>query len=74
MTAFGRQGFATAEDAIADARAEMSVTEEMPFAVMRRGENYGWCFPMDYARRVSESNAVEIVSEEKLLPKGVSMT
>lgn len=73
--AFGRQGFGDREAAIADARSEIAVTAEMPFAVMHKDGNYAWLFPLDYARRVSASNGVEIVSVEKLLPPSeVSMT
>lgn len=64
----GRQGFKDAESAISDARSEIRVSAPVPFAVMRKGDNYGWLMPVPYARRVAEANDVEIVSVEELKP------
>lgn len=72
MKPFGIQGFSNADEAKASARAEISVTERMQFAVMRKGNNYGWLFPLDYAKRISASNDVEIVEVADLIPHAAS--
>ena len=64
MEPLGRQGFANAEAAKADANSCLS---GVPFAVLKRANSFGesdeyaWCAPLEYAERIKKSNGVEIV-------------
>ena len=71
---FGKQGFSDAEAAKRDAANEIKVTERTPFAVMRKGTNYGWLFPVSQARKVAEASDVEIVEYADLIPPSAKET
>ena len=55
----GFQGFKSAVEAFADAVSNIT----FDFCIMRKGENYGWLGPISYAKRISVSNNVDILSE-----------
>lgn len=55
----GKQGFDSIESAVADAK---TVTT-MPFAVLERTGVFGWCLPIEYAKRIALSNVLRFHGE-----------
>ena len=61
MMAYGRQGFNTSEAAKTDARESLLSNDQLEIAIVRKDNNYGWLFPLSYAKHIVESNKLILV-------------